>query len=297
MSKPLVSILIISFNQEAFIEEALKSALEQDYENLEVVVADDGSTDRTPDIILSYAERYKGRLIAIVGEPNLGITGNSNRGLRLCEGKYVAFQGGDDVLLPGKITAQVAWMEEDDTRVLCGHQVEVFYEDGSPSHLLLPSLPSGKGASWLIENGVPYGATSIMVRAESIPSKGFDERLPSVSDYMLWIDCLRGENKEFGYIQGVYASYRRHSQNVTNDSWRCYEDLQRTFDILETEYAGYEQSIKKGRRNQLDVERAKLLLAKGKFIQVFFIMLRTYISSPSRLWRTLAFKLRKMGWW
>ena len=147
MPKPLVSILIISFNQEAFIEEALKGALEQDYENLEVVVADDGSTDRTPDIILSYADRYKGRLVAIVGKPNLGITGNSNRGLSLCKGKYIAFQGGDDVFLPGKISAQVDWMEERDSRVLCGHQVEVFYESGAPSHLLLPNLPSGNGPS------------------------------------------------------------------------------------------------------------------------------------------------------
>jgi len=291
---PLVSILIITFNQKEFIEEALLSALEQDYENLEVVVADDASTDGTAEVILSYAKKYKSRLVPVIGEDNLGITGNSNRGLRQCQGKYIAFQGGDDVLLSGKISAQVNWMEEDVQRVLCGHQVEVFYDDGSPSHLLLPSLPVGHGPHWLIENGVPYSATSIMVRSENIPEKGFDNRLPLVSDYMLWIDCLKNETSQFGYVAGVYARYRRHSGNVTNEGARCYEDLCKTFAILEQDYPHYSASIKVGKKNQLDIERAKLLLAEGKFLQGWAILLRSYLYSPSRLLRTISFKLRKV---
>lgn len=294
MASPLVSILIITFNQKEFIEETLLSALEQDYKNLEVVVADDASTDGTAEVILSYAKKYNSRLVPLIGEENLGITGNSNRGLSQCQGKYVAFQGGDDVLLPGKISAQVNWMEKDVQRVLCGHQVEVFYEDGSPSHLLLPSLPVGHGPHWLIENGVPYGATSIMVRAKNIPDKGFDNRLPSVSDYKLWIDCLKNETSQFGFVPGVYARYRRHSGNVTNEGARCYEDLCKTFAILEQEYPHYSTSIKKGKRNQLDIERAKLLLAEGKPLQAWGILLRSYFYSPARLLRTVAFKLCKV---
>lgn len=297
MLNPLVSIMIISFNQKEFIQEALISALEQDYGNLEVIVADDGSTDGTVDIILSCAEKYGPRLVPIVGGPNLGITGNSNRGLKQCKGNFIAFQGGDDVFLPGKISAQVAWMEENENRVLCGHQVEVFYEDGSPCHQLIPRLPSGKGPQWLIENGVPYGATSIMVRSSSIPDKGFDERLPSVSDYMLWMNCLSKSGSDFGHVQGVYARYRRHSSNVTNDGGRCYEDLNKTFEILEVEYPAYASSIRKGRRNQLDMDRAKLLLSKGNYLFGLALVSRTYLLSPSRLWRTITFKLRKVTWW
>jgi len=291
--KPLVSIHIITYNQLDFIHETLSSALEQDYENLEVVVADDGSTDGTAEIILEYAERYQGRLIPLVGGPNLGITGNSNRGLKACKGKYIAFQGGDDVLLPGKITAQVAWMEEDEQRVLCGHQVEVFYEDGSRSHALTPQLPSGKGCKWLVEHGCPYGATAVMVRASRLPDGGFDERLPTVSDHKLWIDCLAMDG-EFGFIHGLYARYRRHSNNVTGDIDKCLPDLQTMFDSLEDKQPFFAKSIKKGRRNMVDMYRAKKLFSDGFYVKATMLMARTYVLSPSRLWRTIIFRLRKV---
>jgi len=77
-NQPLVSIHIITYNQIDFIHDTLTSALEQDYENLEVVVADDGSTDGTAEVILEYAKKYPNRLLPLVGGPNLGITGNSN---------------------------------------------------------------------------------------------------------------------------------------------------------------------------------------------------------------------------
>ena len=126
VSPPLVSVIVPAYNQVGFIEEALLSAVEQDYENLEVIAADDGSTDSTDELILEIARNYPKRLTALVGKGHLGITGNCNRALSACRGKYVSFHAGDDVLLPGKIRKQVEWLEEDPRRVLCGHDVEFF---------------------------------------------------------------------------------------------------------------------------------------------------------------------------
>ena len=126
MTAPLVSILIPAYNQAQFLPETLSSALEQDYDNLEVVIADDGSRDHSAEVINDFARRYPKRLIPIIGQNNVGVTKNYNRALKHCHGKYVALQGGDDVLLPGKVTAQVVWMEADARRALCGHDVEVF---------------------------------------------------------------------------------------------------------------------------------------------------------------------------
>lgn len=295
--EPLASICIITYNQIEFIEETLKSALEQDYKTLEVVVADDASTDGTAEVILQYAKRYPDRLKTVIGKVNRGITGNSNRALEECKGKYIAFQGGDDVLLPGKITAQVAWMEEDKSRVLCGHQIEVFYDNGSRSHVLTPKLQSGKGCKWVIENGCPFGATSIMVRSDRIPSSGFDERLPVVSDQMLWIDCL-GESGRFGYIPGIYARYRRHSGNVTGDNRNCITDQIKMFNQLENSHPEYLKSVKKGRRTQVDINRGKLFLLEKQYLGGAALIARTYMLSPTRLKATIFFKLRKLkgGW-
>ncbi len=291
---PLVSISIITFNQIEFIRETLDSALGQDYENLEVVVSDDASTDGTAEVIQEYAQKYPGRLIALIGGPNLGITANDNRALKACRGKYIAFQGGDDVLLQGKISAQVQWFEEDKRRVLCGHQVEVFYDDGNPSHVLTPKLPSGAGPRWVIEHGCPYGAVAIMVRAENIPSMGFDERLPTVSDQKFWIDCLR-DNGIFGYVAGIYARYRKHSSNITNDYLRCSADLHEMVTILKQEYPQFSDSVRKYSRNLVDMSRAKLLLQEGRYLKAIVILGRTCVLSPSRLLRTFSFRLTKIN--
>ncbi|MBA3023299.1 MAG: glycosyltransferase [Gammaproteobacteria bacterium] len=225
---PSVSLLIVCYNQQHFIREALESALTQDYANLEVVVADDASTDGTQAIIRELAQRYPHRLKPVFNPQNIGITANSNIGLSQCTGEFVAFMGGDDVLLPGKITRQVAWFAADDGRVLCGHDVDWIDAGGAPLGIrtsdLVP-LREGRGASGFIRNGSPYAATSVMVRRSRIPAYGFHPALPVVSDWKLWIDVI-GSDGTYGYIPGIYARYRRHRDNVTaRPNWRITRDV------------------------------------------------------------------------
>jgi len=250
MAPPLVSISIVTYNQVEFIRETLSSALDQEYENLEVVIADDASTDGTSEVILEYAKKYPSRLVPVFGRVNLGLTGNSNRALKKCRGRYVAFQGGDDVLLPGKIRKQVDWMEENENRVLCGHDVEVFdSKTGRCLYFWSDRIPlkSGKGPRKIIRYGVPYCATSIMIRSSVLPPYGFDERLPVVSDWKLWIDCL-ASGGHFGYIDGVYARYRRHSHNITDTHFQIRQDDQFvTLALVESHYPHLVESCRYGR--------------------------------------------------
>lgn len=227
-AQPRVSVMIITWNQQCFIREAVESALRQDYDNLEVVVADDGSTDATPDIIRALALEFPGRLKPVLNQRNMGITANSNTGLQHCSGELVAFMGGDDVLLPGKIARQVAWFAQDGRRVLCGHDVDWIDADGAPLGIrtsdLVP-LREGRDASGFIRNGTPYAATSVMVRRARIPSRGFHTALPVVSDWKLWIDVI-GTDGIYGYIPGIHARYRRHGGNVTaRPSWKVTRDV------------------------------------------------------------------------
>ena len=82
--QPRVSVLIISFNQKDYIVDAMESAVNQDYDHLEVIVSDDASTDGTSEIIAAYQKRYPERLVALLHKDNVGITGNSIR-LRYCK--------------------------------------------------------------------------------------------------------------------------------------------------------------------------------------------------------------------
>lgn len=242
IGEPKVSILIISYNQKDYVAEALESAINQDYENLEVVISDDGSTDGTAEIIAQWQSRYPERLVALLNKDNVGITRNSNRALHACTGEFIAVQGGDDILLPGKIAAQVQWFLEDQERVLCGHQVEMFYEGGllRPSHLAESRLRKGKGPEDLIRNGVPFPATAIMIRANVIPSHGFDESIPMASDWLFWIEVLMPAGK-FGYVDGIYARYRRHDRSVSLKRFEMLNDVERTLLTVANRYPQYRE--------------------------------------------------------
>jgi len=229
MYEPLVSIHIICYNQEQYIRDALVSAVEQDYPNLEIVIADDCSQDTTRAVIDEIIGIYPMvRITKLFNPKNLGITINSNAGLALCKGELIAFMGGDDILLPGKIKQQVKWFAEDERRVLCGHDVDWINQHGEllgvRSSNFVPMV-SGIGAAGFIENGTPYAATAIMVKRSRIPSYGFHPGLPVVADWKLWIDVI-GTDGAYGYISGIWAQYRRHSGNITaRRTWKITRDV------------------------------------------------------------------------
>lgn len=218
MNQPLVSVHIITYNQKQFIHEALDSVLGQDYMNIEIVMADDGSTDGTAEIILDYAKKYPGKIVPIVGGPNLGITGNSNRGLMACTGKYIAFLGGDDLMHPEKVKTQIEHMENHSNCSICYHNLDVFDNKTKRTIFLFNDKhkPYSGDVKTLIKHGCVNGGSGTMVRREHIPAEGFDPNIPVASDWLFWIEILLIFKGEIHYINRVLGKYRRHENNVTN---------------------------------------------------------------------------------
>lgn len=237
---PKVSILIIFYNQENFVRRTLESALTQDYENLEIVASDDGSKDGTAAIIKEFADGHPGKVVPVLHTVNTGISANCNRGLRACSGDLIAFFGGDDIMLPGKIAAQVAWFKANPDGVLCGTLSEDFCDDGSPC----PHQPgntadaSGTGPLNFIQRTRPLSGTTLMFRASAAPSHGFEERVSMASDNLFCTELLMGGGS-YGCVDGLYTRRRIHATNASRNQDKIFSDQELGYRILAQRYPAY----------------------------------------------------------
>ncbi len=238
---PKVSVMIITYNQEHFIRETLDSVVSQNYPNLEVVVADDCSKDTTPQIILEYQQRYPNMIVPVLNPKNLGITGNCNAAFFACTGEFVAVMGGDDLFLPEKILKQVEQFKQDPEVVLSYHPVEIFNSADKKVLYITNQLPRedlGDAYEIITKGGIP-GASSVMVRRSACPEKGFDIRLPVVSDWLFYIEvALRGKVVK---LNGLYGKYRKHGAGASE---RTYELLNESLQTLEILLADHPDDVK-----------------------------------------------------
>lgn len=212
---PKVSIAVITYNQAPLLRECLESIAAQTYQNLEVVVADDASTDDTPEVLREFQDRLGSRLVVVRADRNEGITANSNRAHHACTGELVAWIGGDDVMFPTKIEKQVAFMEAHPDCVVSYHNLDVFLSDTGASlgEWNRRNRYEG-GVEVAIRRGTFNGASSTMVRRAATPPGGFDPRVPIASDWLYWVETLGGGGT-IRYLDEVLGRYRRHANNVT----------------------------------------------------------------------------------
>ena len=128
-NKALVSIITIFLNGEPFIEDAIKSVLVQTYENWELLLVDDGSTDKSTEIAQRYAEKYpeKIRYLEHDGHQNRGMSASRNLGITRAQGTYIGFLDCDDLWMPKKLEQQVAIMETYPEIALVGGRTKWWY--------------------------------------------------------------------------------------------------------------------------------------------------------------------------
>ena len=215
---PLVSVAIVSCNHRDYLIECIESVRAQNYENVELVIGDDASEDGSQ----SYLETLSGdrrfvRVATILHGARVGITRNTNAVLSCCSGKYIAWMGGDDVMLPGKIRKQVEVLEAEPEIELCFHDL-ILFESCSGKYLGNMNGPdTPRRGTWvqLVQLGTINGACSTMTRNPGGRVK-FNERYPVASDWRFWIDLLRSSGGQFVYLDEVLGKYRRHGGNVSS---------------------------------------------------------------------------------
>ena len=128
MSNPLVSVIMPAYNAEKWIAEAIDSILNQTYDNIELIVWDDGSTDGTWGILKEYSSSNT----RIYGTPkNSGVTYALNRLIEKSKGKYIARMDADDIAMPDRIEKQVKYLQNGLSVDVVGSGVRLFWDENT----------------------------------------------------------------------------------------------------------------------------------------------------------------------
>lgn len=131
--KPQVSICMPTYNNEEFIVEAIESCLAQTFQDFELCISDDSSTDNTAQIVQDYVRKYPGKIKFDQLMQNMGvysIAHNVNNALDMCTGEYIAFLEGDDAMLPTRIEEQVNILLNSPEAVATHHDLIIFDNNG-----------------------------------------------------------------------------------------------------------------------------------------------------------------------
>jgi glycosyltransferase involved in cell wall biosynthesis len=128
MDNPLLSVAVITYNQDRYIVQTLDSIINQEHSYpYEIIIGDDFSTDNTRQILTEYKQKYPNTIKLILNEINLGLIKNYFNVISHCSGKYIMQCAGDDYWLPGKVISQITFMEEHSEIGMCYGKSKLFY--------------------------------------------------------------------------------------------------------------------------------------------------------------------------
>ncbi len=206
---PRVSVVVPVRNMEAYVGEAVESALAQSPPPLEVVAVDDGSTDGTRGVLAGFGERVR-----VLPGPARGASAARNLGVGEARGDWIAFLDADDLWYPGKLALQAA-------KAAAGHDfVFTDYARGpdpaapGPGRLAGYRHPAeGRVFDRLLRENFVFTSTVLVRRESLVAAGGFDESIHITEDIDLWLRLAR--TVSFGWVREVCAFKRDHGTNLT----------------------------------------------------------------------------------
>ena len=208
---PLVSIIIPAYNAERYIKEAIDSALAQTYTAIEIIVINDGSTDRTREVIDPYISLKNFRYLS---QNNQGLSSARNTGIQNSHGEFIALLDSDDIFLPQKVERQVNYLISHPECDVCYCNILYFYSDLPEKLLNLNYVYYSKEEVFprLLEK-MFIKPLSVMLRRRVVDHFGlFDENYRRSEDYEYWLRIAHG-GARFDFLPERLAKYRVHQDS------------------------------------------------------------------------------------
>lgn len=229
----LVSVVIASYNSGLYILETLESILNQSWKNIELIITDDCSSDKTVDLCRMWLSENDKRFVSselITCEKNTGVSANVNRGLHAASGEWIKFLGADDTLKQNCIMDNILWISYHPEIKVLFSQVEI-YKDTFDSVNLIETRPlkvvnnngilaSGRSSEsqhklLLVCDRIHFSPSVFLHRETLLSIGGFDERFRMLEDYPLWLNLTKNGNR-LCFMDTVTVNYRQHSRAINN---------------------------------------------------------------------------------
>lgn len=239
-NSPLVSVIVVSYNSSSTIIETLESIKNQTYKNIELILADDKSTDNTVAIFKEWMVSNKYRFVDCViveSEFNTGTAANCNRGIKVSHGEWIRLIAGDDLIPPSAISNQIMFVQENsDIKVLNGYCTQFKYENGTRIELpftkkidTCPQFYQGSAADqyhYLLRH-YNFGVTdgTLVHKTVYCDVTLYDEKYTIIEDLPFWLNVTKAGVKYY-YVDTPTMEYRVHqsvlhapNENIANQRY------------------------------------------------------------------------------
>ena len=221
-TKPLISVIMPNYNGFAFVAETIKSVLNQTYDNLEVIVIDDCSTDGSVNIIKEFAKNDC-RLSIIENDSNNGVSYVRNLGIQLAKGDYIALIDNDDIWEPDKLERQLAIALEGNEIVYCSYD----FIDEKGNSIKKPFIVPTKTTFNSMLSSSVISCSTAFINSSLLKKHPFDSGFYH-EDYVLWMELLKlhvkaqGDKKVLMHYRQSSGSRSNKKLNAAKERWVIY---------------------------------------------------------------------------
>jgi len=225
---PIVSIITPSFNAAKFIAETIQSVRNQTFENWEMIIVDDASTDNTEEVVKAVSEGDP-RIVFERLSNNSGTAVARNRGLELSRGRFIAFLDSDDLWDPNKLELQLAFIEARKAPLVYA-KYRVITDDNQPLSCV-DQIPDQLQYKDLLKNTI-IGTLTVMIDTNKVKNLRFKDYRTG-QDLLLWLDILRDGSTAHGQ-QEILATYRIVRGSISRNKvkkalriWHFYRQVEK----------------------------------------------------------------------
>ncbi len=258
INQPLVSIIMPAYNHEKYVESSITSIINQTYKNVELIVIDDCSKDKTKEIIKNLQKKYN--FMFIEHTNNQGISKTLNEGLKLALGEYFCVLASDDQLLPEKIETNIKHFRDNPQHELVFSNINLIDTDNQiiqhnyANHSKIQKLlaaQNGKERAAILMEGNCIPVMTVMTKRESLLKIGGFDESSYIEDWDAWIRLARND-MQFGYINKPLVNYRitpgsmsknlkfiESQKSILLKHADIYPNISRLLNKLNTQYARY----------------------------------------------------------